>query len=1144
MKVGSHDKNKVKDRDLMHTIGGADLYDDENMIELGITSFLNDRWRMVMSDALSSGSFPIQVDDEHHRCQLTSQVLANCLSACQNALESVREGCVEVDCWEFLEKTFQFEKRSFGFRQPHGVYYVGGARIGVVHGFPSPGKLLCDEKGDATVEVVVEMPSECFDDKDYLNHRYYAKRFLYLSHILRCLSKKKSYQNFGISFVGWCESSLDLRKPNLCMKFEGIQGIKMHIGTAIPVDTFPLSRLAPDRNNLRSHVVCKGDDMLESDTVLVPTPVYNSGIVEDMLSLNRAMELQSLAQRFPAVGDVIILLMAWAHKHGLLLGTDGLHEDFFFEIVNLVLVEEHTCSVERMHIFRGASQILANKNMFIDGKKGVFMPHARSNDRIPDPPSPLLWKKHVSQGSRLSKRALFVDGTGWRNLARNISVETFYQAQECAKLTTNILTTLPGPDALDTIFMQPSNPLMLFDVWCNCKVGKFVDESTSTDIGVWRSLEEEVKHVSSKALGDRAVFVRVLEASYRNNIDSKGCLISIKPLQENIPLCCRVHRTKCTRSVDIGPPANAAAAAKEFRQFWGSKSELRRFQDGKICESVVWKINELNKYRVIEDILKFILPRHTSVRDVGLPALSLSDSLLRSNIPLQIETKSERACFDCVTRLGKMLKSLDGVTLGIVNIQPVSAVHRNTALYPPLPHELAGGTSEISKSDTIPRCVPIMELLCQLEGSGRWPDAVAAYSKMKSAIGVQLALSLLSTFGIHAFASDDCVDVFYEGFIFRLLLYSDRDLQTLQKVGFPVFSTVSPSKDIPLRQSHQGLISSVAAENPSFKMCCRLAKLWIARQYLGNHINEEAVELVCAAAYSTKINIGGSCPASPELGFLAFLNIMAYHPWEVQPLVLDGKFADEAARLMFRMQAVGKAPAMFIVTPSNGNELHCIGWTLKKPEKLMLFRAQTLARKTIRAITGSMLGAGLDSSVLSAYVFSHSMKDYEVRIHFKKESLPYTYGSDLAFCFKNTENPNVVVHRAKIPNEEAKHCMAVLSGIPRPMVEKRGIKAIKKDLLIGFNPVKIFVDSLEEKYKDIAVVCTDIEGGCNIGLKIRPKLMKTAAFTPGPSCCILKPCKIQDDDILAITLNFESLAQDILSMGAGLVDTIEYENYT
>jgi len=66
MKVGSHDKNKVKDRDLMHTIGGADLYDDENMIELGITSFLNDRWRMVMSDALSSGSFPIQVDDEHH----------------------------------------------------------------------------------------------------------------------------------------------------------------------------------------------------------------------------------------------------------------------------------------------------------------------------------------------------------------------------------------------------------------------------------------------------------------------------------------------------------------------------------------------------------------------------------------------------------------------------------------------------------------------------------------------------------------------------------------------------------------------------------------------------------------------------------------------------------------------------------------------------------------------------------------------------------------------------------------------------------------------------------------------------------------------------------------------------------------------
>ena len=30
------------------------------------------------------------------------------------------------------------------------------------------------------------------------------------------------------------------------------------------------------------------------------------------------------------------------------------------------------------------------------------------------------------------------------------------------------------------------------------------------------------------------------------------------------------------------------AASKKFRQFWGEKSELRRFRDGAIVEAVVW----------------------------------------------------------------------------------------------------------------------------------------------------------------------------------------------------------------------------------------------------------------------------------------------------------------------------------------------------------------------------------------------------------------------------------------------------------------------------------------------------------------------------------------------------------------------------
>jgi U3 small nucleolar RNA-associated protein 22 len=51
--------------------------------------------------------------------------------------------------------------------------------------------------------------------------------------------------------------------------------------------------------------------------------------------------------------------------------------------------------------------------------------------------------------------------------------------------------------------------------------------------------------------------------------------------------------------------------AEEFRKFWGSKSELRRFQDGGICEAVLWleKSSIAKKQLVCEQIVKYVLER-------------------------------------------------------------------------------------------------------------------------------------------------------------------------------------------------------------------------------------------------------------------------------------------------------------------------------------------------------------------------------------------------------------------------------------------------------------------------------------------------------------------------------------------------------
>jgi U3 small nucleolar RNA-associated protein 22 len=55
-------------------------------------------------------------------------------------------------------------------------------------------------QGDDVVDVAVEMPASCFEHKDHLNHRYHAKRALYLAVLAQQLRKQPIYadQQWGI----------------------------------------------------------------------------------------------------------------------------------------------------------------------------------------------------------------------------------------------------------------------------------------------------------------------------------------------------------------------------------------------------------------------------------------------------------------------------------------------------------------------------------------------------------------------------------------------------------------------------------------------------------------------------------------------------------------------------------------------------------------------------------------------------------------------------------------------------------------------------------------------------------------------------------------------------------------------------------
>jgi len=62
-----------------------------------------------------------------------------------------------------------------------------------------------------------------------------------------------------------------------------------------------------------------------------------------------------------------------------------------------------------------------------------------------------------------------------------------------------------------------------------------------------------------------------------------------------------------------------------------------------------------------------------------------------------------------------------------------------------------------------------------LEGSGKWPDDAAAFAKAKAALGCELAEALATNYALEARVAEAHVDVFVDGFVLRVLLWSDRD---------------------------------------------------------------------------------------------------------------------------------------------------------------------------------------------------------------------------------------------------------------------------------------------------------------------------------------------------------------------------------
>jgi len=447
--------------------------------------------------------------------------------------------------------------------------------------------------------------------------------------------------------------------------------------------------------------------------------------------------------------------------------------------------------------------------------------------------------------------------------------------------------------------------------------------------------------------------------------------------------------------VDRGPSVEEAEKNPEFREFWGNdKTELRRFKDGRILESVVWDVKTMDeKAHIPSMIAKHLLGRHFGIEETSVFTWQPSfDALIRlpttiSDVYLRLGSSVSRGFRDAISAfdsLVKQIKQLEDLPLSVATISPTHSALRHTSVFTPV--AISG-----SASSALPpwaRYTPVLDVIIEFEKSPRWPDDLAAILKMKLAFCEQIARSLMRAVeGLTArvvvgnsspftsFQDRGRLEILTpEGWAFSASIWHDREATLLDRVvegepNRPFAPKPSPrekqaavrAKETYVRQfiaapSHHRAISNLCYRYPGFSGTVRLVKRWLASHWLLDvHISQEAVELICAKSFigdgsGLSEDFDGpknqvNAPVTKERGFATVIHFLATWEWQAGLYIpLYGKVEVPTAR-----GSAGSLGAWVIRTSKDPNGKM---WTSSGPDAVIARRVTAFSKATWNQLHG------------------------------------------------------------------------------------------------------------------------------------------------------------------------------------------------
>lgn len=961
--------------------------------------------------------------------------------------------------------------------------YAKPANINVVGSFALKTKTGSRSQEYLEIDMVVVMPGSIFEDKDYLNYRYFYKRAYYLASIAAGL-KAAHKGDFSLQFQLHHGNPL---KPILVVAPLQAAGKDVApapkwriniIPCALP-DQFSTDKLKLDKNCVRN---------VEQESTSA-TPFYNSSLRSDMLMTTYLKLLHGASKSCESFIDACLLGSTWLRQRAFASSAEsGGFGNFEWNALMALCLQGGgpggkpllSSGYSSYQLFKATLQLLAMKD---------FIKHPLNIGTSDTPKAldgtPVVW-----------------DTTRTHNLLYKVSQSSYRLLRNEAKSTLIALGDQlhDGFDA--TFILRVSEPLYRFDYTIGLPERLVISAGEHHDHRSNQHLKR-LYEVLKQGLGDR-----VTQISISHPPLDFWALGSSRPTPKgNISIHLIVNPDKVKRTVDHGPAAESKSEAASFRAFWGDKSELRRFKDGSILESLIWSTPaESGGQSVLEQIIGYLLNRHFSVPT--MEDLTFSGDGFTKLLRGGTDTALFTPLMERYKQFENDIRELREMPLSIRQIMPSDSQLCSTSILPP-------GSSNLP----IPANVTL-----QFEGSGRWPDDLIAIQRTKIAFLLMISGMLQSSHSglttriglenpTNPILNQAFLDVTYDlSATFRLRIYHDREQHLLSRTLADKTSSDPKTREIAakgLAQYRRNFIVKPAQTQalirlstrfPALSGAIRLTKKWIASHYLSNHISEELVELLVVRTFTNPAPWG--VPTTPHTGFLRTIAWIARWDWRTEPLIVD--FSTERSEAMsektarsirtnfeaWRKLDPGMNRVAVFAASSVDSEGTC--FTDGRPAKVLAGRLSALARAACAEILSK--GVGLEPRML----FGSDLTDFDFVITLKDASGGKRKGGKSSAMFKNLEMGDDVE-------------------------------------MIGYDPVECFLEELEEVYGS-AVLFFRGEGDVIAGLwspeTERRGWRVNLAFST-------VPVKAQKEGQVEAVGNREGMLAEMGRLGGDLVQRVE-----